>query len=200
MRLCNCTKVTQVEKPEIKPKQFGLRVCDPRRQRKRGQGGERACWANRKTRMSWWAAVAPLKACPSPSTSGFCTSVSPPHYLVLCCLGSRTSVMSPPPGRQLTVSSVLQVNDRPVPSPGKSSVWRHPSSNWPVGSSEQDGSELRHRAPSTYRSPQVHTHTHARVHTHLHMHTHSCTHLHLRAPPQTSAAPPLGSHEVALCH
>lgn len=142
-----------------------------------------------------------MKACPSPSTSGFCASVSPPHYLVLCCLGSRTSVMSPPPRRQLTVSSVLQVNVRPVPSPGKSSVWRHPSSNWPVGSSEQDGSELRHRAPSTYRSPQVHTHTHTctRTHsythathscsthmhnthacTHMRMHTHSCTHLHLR--------------------
>lgn len=32
------TKVTQVQKPEIKPKQSGLRVCDPKRQRKRGQG------------------------------------------------------------------------------------------------------------------------------------------------------------------
>lgn len=33
--------VAQVERPEIKPKQSGLGVCDPKRQRKRGQGGEK---------------------------------------------------------------------------------------------------------------------------------------------------------------
>lgn len=41
VRLHTLTKVTQVQKPEIKPKQSGLRVCDPKRQRKRGQGGEK---------------------------------------------------------------------------------------------------------------------------------------------------------------
>ena len=41
VRLHTLTKVTQVQKPEIKPKQPGLRVCDPKRQRKRGQGGEK---------------------------------------------------------------------------------------------------------------------------------------------------------------
>jgi len=30
-----------MEKPQIKPKQSGLGVCDPKRQRKRRQGGEK---------------------------------------------------------------------------------------------------------------------------------------------------------------
>lgn len=33
--------VAQVERPEIKPKQSGLGVCDPKRQRKRGQEGKK---------------------------------------------------------------------------------------------------------------------------------------------------------------
>ena len=123
--------------------------------------------------------------------SGFCTSVPPHHYPVLRSLGSRTSEISHPPGRQLAVPSVFQEMVRPVPSPGKSSVWRHCSSSWAMGSWKQDGSELRKLSlPYPPFSPSIHSHIHRHVHTlmdiHTHTHTHmqctyavhTCTHLH----------------------
>ena len=125
--------------------------------------------------------------------SGFCTSVPPCHYPALRSLGSRTSEISHPPGRQLAVPSAFQVMVRPVPSPGESSAWRYRSSSWARVLESRMEVSLENWASHTHLSPQVHTHiftgmcTHSWtfIHTLIHtcnaliQYTHAHTHTHM---------------------
>lgn len=185
-----------MERPEIKPKQSGLGVCDPKRQRKRGQGGEKCVVQTGTWEWPGWPAPAPLEVFPSNPISGFCTSVPPPHYPVLRSLGSRTSEISHPPGRQLAV---------PLSSRWWSDLFPHlgspvcgdatlPARPWVLESGMEVS--LENWASHTHLSPQVHTHIltgtcthswtfmHRLIHTcnvlmqYTHAHTHgSCVHM-----------------------
>lgn len=87
-----------MEKPEIKPKQPGLRVCAPGRQRKRGQEKGEGMVCKQENDVHERAAWAPGKLLSLPSTSNLPVSVSPIHCLVVCLLGSMTSETCSPPG------------------------------------------------------------------------------------------------------